>query len=307
MIDWSIKLLPKAALADATRLLEAACEFDEIRRVAEEKLFGDAADERLSSPLGAFIRGELVGLAVVSGPWIRLLAVAPGQRRRGIGSALLQASVERIQTQSRQARTMDQPGNYLSPGIDQRNTETIAWLEKRGFIKSGSACNLLIHLAENQRVSQAHFLRRKKAATDAGYSILRLEAAQIASTATMIEASFSAGWAFELRRAAQLQPPAAHVAVHLASGEVVAFAVHDGNNQGSGSFGPAGTWEAHRGQGLGAALLLACLLDIQSDGHSHAEVAWIGPRDFYDKIAGIASERHFTIMSKELTYEDDND
>jgi GNAT superfamily N-acetyltransferase len=202
---------------------------------------------------------------------------------------------------------MDQPGNYLSPGIDNRNTETIAWLERREFSKSGKACNLIIDLAANERVSEENLLKRKSSADDAGYRILRLPSKQVESTAAMVEAKFSVGWAFELRRAASASPAAVHVAVHGDSSEVVAFAVHDGNNQGSGSFGPAGTREQHRGQGLGAALLLACLLDIKGVGHCRAEVAWIGPRDFYDKIAGIESERHFTIMTKDLEHKDDND
>lgn len=76
--------------------------------------------------------------------------------------------------------------------------------------------------------------------------------------------------------------------------------LHDGNNAGRGWFGPTGTLPAHRGRGLGAALLLACLLDIQAAGHNYCQVAWIGPRAFYDKIAGIDNERHFTVLRKEL-------
>jgi GNAT superfamily N-acetyltransferase len=307
MSEWSIAPLPKGALADARRVLQEACAFDKAHLVAEEKLFGEAAGGLESSPLGAYVDGKLVGVAAVSDRWLRLLAVVPEHRGRGIGSGLLQASLKQIKTGSQQARTMDQPGNYLSPGIDKRNDQTIAWLQKRGFSTSGEACNLVISLTKNELVSEQHYLRRKSAAQDAGYRIQRLEAQQVSSSAALITANFSVGWVFEIRLAAQCSPPAVHVAVHQASGEVVAFAAHDGNNQGTGSFGPAGTLEPHRGQGLGAALLLACLLDIQAAGLAHAEVAWIGPRDFYDKIAGIESERHFTIMTKDLTHEDDND
>lgn len=292
--------LPISALPAAEALLADACAFDQAHRVAEEKLFAPGARGRSAEPLGAYRGDTLVAVACISERWLRLLAVHPEHRDQGIGTALLNACLQEISAHAKTARTMDQPGNYLSPGIDDRNHETIAWLAKRGFSKIGEACNLLIDLRDNDRVSQEHLNERQQAALAAGYDIARIRASQTEGTAAMLETSFSRGWAFELRRAARFEPAAVHLATERATQQVVAFAAHDGNNQGLGCFGPTGTLEAHRGQGLGAALLVACLLDIQASAHSHAEVAWIGPRDFYDKIAGIESERHFTVMSKEL-------
>ena len=34
--------------------------------------------------------------------------------------------------------------------------------------------------------------------------------------------------------------------------------------------------------------------------HQHCEVAWIGPRPFYEKVAGIAAERRFVVMTRSL-------
>ena len=79
-----------------------------------------------------------------------------------------------------------------------------------------------------------------------------------------------------------------------------AFAAHDGNNRGLGWFGPTGTWPAHRGKGLGEALLMACLVDVGAE-RSRCEVAWIGPRPFYDKVAGIVDDRHFVVLAKSLS------
>jgi hypothetical protein len=62
-----------------------------------------------------------------------------------------------------------------------------------------------------------------------------------------------------------------------------------------------GTWPAHRGRGLGAALLCACLVDVAAAGHERCEVAWIGPRHFYEQAAGVAGERRFVAMEKELS------
>jgi len=111
---------------------------------------------------------------------------------------------------------------------------------------------------------------------------------------------FGGAWPFELARALAHAPaPAVHVATAADSGAYCAFAAHDGNNMGLGWFGPTGTWPAHRGQGLGEATLMACLVDVAAE-HARCEVAWIGPRPFYEKVAGIASERRFIAMAKDL-------
>ena len=97
------------------------------------------------------------------------------------------------------------------------------------------------------------------------------------------------------RRELARATPGVHVV--LKDGHYCAFAAHDGNNMGLGWFGPTGTWPAHRGQGLGEALLVACLVDVAAE-HERCEVAWIGPRPFYEKVAGIALDRHFVVLKK---------
>jgi hypothetical protein len=84
------------------------------------------------------------------------------------------------------------------------------------------------------------------------------------------------------------------------AGELAAFAAHDGNNSGLGWFGPAGTLDPHRRRGLGEALLVACLVDVAATGLAQCTVAWVGPRDFYERAAGIAGERRFVVLGKDL-------
>ncbi len=198
-----------------------------------------------------------------------------------------------------EARVLDQPGNYLSPGIDAHNTEASGWLQRRGYRVHGSATNLLLPLEGNSRVSQTQFEARVDRCAEEGYRIARLADSHLEEVCAIVSTTFSEGWAFELRRA-HTASRGVHVATHLASSSFAGFAAHDGNNAGLGWFGPTGTMEAHRGRGLGAALLLACLRDVDKAGHAVCQVAWIGPRAFYDKIAGIERERHFTTMRKEL-------
>ena len=135
-----------------------------------------------------------------------------------------------------------------------------------------------------------------RASSTRGYEVRRAEAGEAAALAAAIAAEFGGAWPFETVRA--LDGGGVHVAVK--DGEYAAFAAHDGNNQGLGWFGPAGTWSSHRGRGLGEALLLACLRDVAA-AHPQCEVAWIGPRRFYEQSAGVAGERRFTVLTKDLT------
>ena len=111
---------------------------------------------------------------------------------------------------------------------------------------------------------------------------------------------FSPAWAFEVERALEFEPSGVHIALRREDGDLAAFAAHDGNNQGLGWFGPGGTFEAHRRRGLGEGLLVACLVDIANAGLSTCTVAWIGPRGFYERAAGVRSDRFYTVMRKDL-------
>ncbi|HEY1552287.1 MAG TPA: GNAT family N-acetyltransferase [Kofleriaceae bacterium] len=282
-------------LAEATRVLAASCAFDRAAEVAREKLFG-AGPVGTPHAFAAYEGDVLVGVAGVCARWLRVLAVDPSARRRGIGSELL-ATCERHARDGGEPRlrALDQPGNYLAPGIDERNAETIAWLAKRGWQRNGDArCNVLIDVHNNPRVTQARADELADAARARGYEIRRAVAGEAALLAA-VGAGFGGAWPFELACALEHSPAGVHVA--LKAGVYCAFAAHDGNNRGLGWFGPTGTWPEHRGQKLGEALLVACLVDVARD-HDRCEVAWIGPRPFYEKVAGIAAERTFAAMAK---------
>jgi GNAT superfamily N-acetyltransferase len=289
--------IDRSSLAEATAVLAAACPFDRAAEVADEKLFG-AGPSGPSQPLGAWDGDAVVGIAAVAGNRIRVLAVVPAARRHGVGSALLDACGAAARTSGAATlRTLDQPGNYLAPGVDERNAETIGWLERRGWRRHPEPrVNVLIDVRGNPRVSAARAGELARAAAARGYQVRRAGAGEHALL-DAARAEFGGAWPFELERALGFDPPGVHVAVK--DGAYAAFAAHDGNNRGLGWFGPAGTWPAHRGLGLGEALLVACLVDV-ADRHPRCEVAWIGPRAFYDKVAGIAEDRRFVVLTRDL-------
>jgi GNAT superfamily N-acetyltransferase len=290
--------LDRSMLAAAAALLERACPFDRASVAAAEKLFGTAP--RIvemkevgvveAQPFGAWRDDDLVGIACVAGNRVRLIAVEPSARGRGVGTALLERC-----TTAGATRAVDQPGNYLAPGIDERNIDAIAWLERRGWTRSGEPrVNVLLDVRGNPRVTVERVETLSSAATAKGYEIRRARAGETALL-DAVAGEFGGAWPFELARALEFSPAGVHVA--LRDGAYCSFAAHDGNNAGLGWFGPTGTWPAHRGNGLGEVLLLACLVDVARD-HAQCEVAWIGPRPFYEKVAGIAAERRFIPMSR---------
>jgi mycothiol synthase len=282
-------------LGEATRVLAAACAFDRAAVVAREKLFG-AGPVGTPRAFGAYDADVLVGVAGVCGRWLRVLAVDPPARGRGVGSALLAACEQLARNGGEpRLRALDQPGNYLAPGIDERNVDSIAWLGKRGWHRDGDPrCNVLIDVRNNPRVTQARADELADAARARGYEIRRAHAGETALL-DAVATGFGGAWPFELARSLEHSPAGVHVA--LQAGAYCAFAAHDGNNRGLGWFGPTGTWPEHRGKGLGEALLVACLVDVARD-HDRCEVAWIGPRPFYEKAAGIVAERTFVAMIK---------
>jgi mycothiol synthase len=300
MVTFAIEPLERAHLDDARAVLAAACAFDDAAAVAEEKLFGEGA---YGSPSAWLARDagthDAIGVAAASARCVRVIAVVPAARGRGVGSALLaRAEDEMRAVLPTVVRALAEPANYLAPGIDERNTETIAWLERRGWTRGAERnTNVLIDVRGNPRVSAARADELADAARARGYEIRRARRDDVPMLPAAIGAEFGGAWPREVAHAINFDPPGVHLA--LRDGAFAAFAAHDGNNQGQGWFGPAGTWPAHRGQGVGEALLLACLVDVAA-AHAQCEVAWIGPRPFYEKAAGLAGERRFWPMTKTL-------
>jgi ribosomal protein S18 acetylase RimI-like enzyme len=264
--------------------------------VAEEKLFG-VSPAGPATVYGARDAGQLLGVAVVCGRWLRLLAVDPPARRRGAGSALLaRAAVDAAARGVRSLRTADQPGNYLTPGVDARDEETLAWLERRGFVKVGAPESWRVAIVGNGLVAESRAAGLEAELQARGYRIRRAAPDDGPALLAWIGARFSPAWAFEAERALELDPPGVYVG---AAGEgFAAFAGHDGNNRGLGEFGPAGTLPAHRGRGLGTALLLRALLDLAARGQQSAVIPWIGPGEHYRHAVGATPDRRFVVLER---------
>lgn len=78
------------------------------------------------------------------------------------------------------------------------------------------------------------------------------------------------------------QPVACFIAIE--NGRLLGFACYDATCR--NFFGPTGVLEPARGQGIGQALLLACLHAMREQGYAYAVIGGVGPADFYAKTVG---------------------
>lgn len=313
MPSLEIRELSGADVPAAQSLLSAALPHDRIGEVAREKLLSsNFRRDRFS--VGAFSpAGELLGVLAQAGRWIKLLAVLPSVQRQGIGTTLLSTAKSHLAQAGSHAtklRVGDHPGNYLSPGLDERYLGGQAFLRARGFAQVDKLLNLRAPVQDNPLVTTERLAALQRTANADGYTLRRATSADVEPLLDMVSNSFAPVWSFEVARAlgaplggeasesADVLPegPAVHIALD-GEGSVVAFAAHDGNNRGLGWFGPMGTLDRHRGHGLGEALLLACLLDV-SERPEGGVIAWVGPVGFYSRACGAVPDRRFVVFEE---------
>ncbi len=291
-----VAALVREDLAAVQPILEAAFPYDRIGVILEEKLLGPNGS-RAGTTLVAWEADEPAGLIAMAGRWIKLFAVDPAKRHQGVGRTLLDLARSWVRQRGGggKLRFMDHPGNYLSPGLDVREEAGRAWVARHGFRAASENVNLRVPLVDNPKVTEARGDELSAQASARGYDLRRVGRGERDLLLRVASEAFAPAWAFELGRAMGQDRPAVFAA--WKEGVPVAFAAHDANNSGLGWFGPAGTLTAHRGNGLGEALLIQCLLDVR-DRPEGGVIAWIGPRQFYEKAAGAVDDRRFVVYEE---------
>lgn len=258
----------------------------------DEKIWGDDDfDPRLA--LAATEDGELIGFVVgvlrrTRVGYVKLLAVERRHWRAGIGSALLEAVEERLASRGTTSiRLLESAPNYLTPGIDCRYREAIAFARACGYEKTGEARNLAVDLASA--------LPEPVVASDAG--IRRAMASDGPALCDFLDEHWPT-WNAEAGIALSNTPPTLHLA--LRNGRVTGFAAWDANNRGTGWFGPMGVAPGERRSGIGCVLLHRCLDDMRRQGHDAAVIAWVDNAPFYVRCAGAVPARTFVRLEKTL-------
>jgi GNAT superfamily N-acetyltransferase len=230
----------------------------DLAKVAEEKCFGDGFEGQPATR----VFGDFEGIAVTCGKHLRILAVDPERRGRGVGTALLRDA------ESRGAIVIAaEPGNYFTPGVSE---DVAAFLKKRGYVETARTQTLI-------------------AETSVGQALLPVPDRE--ATRHFIEKTFGPIWRFEAAKGST-------IFAMEDEGEIAGFSTHDANNKGLGFFGPTGIAESHRGRGLGRHLLLASLADLRRLGYDRVVIPWTDAIEFYRKTCGARIEHRFVILRR---------
>ncbi|MDP4116687.1 MAG: GNAT family N-acetyltransferase, partial [Bacteroidota bacterium] len=219
--------------------------------------------------------------------FVKLLCVADSYRRQGIASSLYLQIEEIFKREGvAEIRVYDSVPNYFMPGIDPFYTEAICFFERRGFVKFNDTCNLLADLLNDTFDTG---LDEERLLKD---GILVKRACKEDKTMLMdfINKHFE-GWAGEVTSSFNNSPKTIFIAVQ--NDEVIAFSAHEGNNKGTGWFGPMGTNPGIRKKGVGGVLLKKCLKDLKEMGFVKAIIPWVGPIPFYMHYANAKVNRIF--------------
>lgn len=271
------------------------------RKLFAEKTTGDPSFHP-SFLFCAEVGEELAGFAMAA-VWrspetlrgsVKLLAVAPEHRRKGIGSALLEAVEKRLLERKVEAiRIAETSPNYLTPGLDVRYTPGWVFVQKHGYEKIGETFNLDVDLTTEDWSTE----EKEKALAEEGITVRRAEEPDRPALETLLDTHWP-GWHGEVARALQNDP----ISLHLAARDeiILGFSAYDANNLDTGWFGPMGTTPEARGLGIGSVLLRRCLHDQKEQGHEKATIPWVGPVGFYAHHAGAVIARVFHRFEKKI-------
>jgi len=287
----------------AASSLDQWWEYDNMNpELLREKLEGDPlADPELC--LSAWHKGQMVGFLFAvrrdireqAYGYVKLLGVHPNFRRMKIATRLYQLAEKRLAGKGAGViRIYDVPLNYLMPGIDPRYTPALCFAWKMGFKQFGEAVNMISELAPLNLSTKVEEEKLEKQ----GVTIRRALPEDKPLLMDLLSGEWEL-WKNEVQMAYADNPPSVHVA--FIDGKLRAFSVHNGNNKGTGWFGPMGTHPDMRGKGVGSILLKHCLDDMRRQGHKSAIIPWVAPVAFYSHYVNARINRVFWRMEKVLT------
>jgi len=245
-------------------------------------------------------QGELVGLAAGVYPArveglgaVRWLGAQPGPSREIALRQLLEELAFRLRSRGAlEVHLFATPPHYLRPGVDIRETGLIATLQGLGWEHSATHFNMTCDLAGWASPGQRAIFGEVD-----GYRVRRADPGDREALRGLMEREWAVGWLDATMLGFGHDPVGVFVAEK--GGELVGFSAYE-VDQCLGSFGPTGVAPMHRGHGLGARLLWACLDDLQKKGRAECQIGWVGPIGFYHRACGAVLGPAYWMMSRTL-------
>jgi len=235
----------------------------------------------------AFIQGIVRNRADGKAGYIKLLCVDSNERRKGYARELYENVEHKIGRKGvKSIRVFESHPNYFMPGIDPLYTEAICFFERLGYKKIGDTSNLAADLSLQNFDTG---IEETKLASE-GILFRRATMGDQKQIFDWLQIKFPA-WIGEVSETFKNKP----ITLFLCEldRKLMAFSAHEGNNKGTGWFGPMGTDTVLRGKGIGGILFKKCLKDMKEIGFVKAIIPWVGPISFYMHYANSKVERVF--------------
>jgi GNAT superfamily N-acetyltransferase len=215
------------------------------------------------------------------GAHIRLLAVDPDARGRGLGRELLGAAEEWARSAGHTSLvTGADPPYFLWPGVPSTETALLCLLERRRYARAETNFNMDVDLHALPEDPGGH----------------RLATAADRDEVDVWMSTHWANWRLEVLRALEKGN------LVIARGEggggpVTAFCAFEVNRR--GGLGPVAVRPDLMGRGMGKGVLLGALHELRRRGAESVSVLWVGPVVPYAMVGGQVSDVFF-VYRKEL-------
>ncbi len=243
---------------------------------------------------------EQVGLRPEDG-FITAFGVHPEFRKKGVGGALMENSLEFFKKRDRK-KILVAPytPNYFVPGIDKdAYADGVRFFQKSGFVEYMEA------IAMDAPISKFEIdpvvLKKEAQLKAEGIEVRPFRRDDILDYLNFQATLMPGPWLEDARRnlvdftRGMFQEDCIFLAVD--KGRVIGFCQYEGDH-----FGPFGVSDDYQGKGIGSVLLAKTLYQMRIKGYHCAWVLWTGMRaaqGVYGRL-GFTITRRMAIMKKEL-------
>lgn len=236
--------------------------------------------------------------------WITAFGVVPEWRRKGVGSALLDAGERFVREQGRkEVLVSPYAPNYFWPGVDPNAyREAVRFLERRGYQTLYTPVAMdkrLVGFAVPQEIEALQAER-----VGEGYHFGPLTPEYIYDVIEFANQAFNPDWGRAIREAIRDGVPLEQCLIAADERRrIVGFALFGGYDGILERFGPFGVDPSQRGKGLGKILLYRTLEAMRARGAHGAWFLWTGEATAAGQLylkAGFEITRSFRVMKRQL-------
>ncbi len=232
-------------------------------------------EQQPAAVMGDPSTGVVATVECDDGPHVRLLAVDPAARGRGLGHALLQAAEDWARAAGHKSLiTGADPPYFLWPGVPSTETALLCLLERRHYGRAETNFNMDVDLRTLPDDPGGHGLAT---AADEG-------------EVDEWMATHWSNWRPEVLRALRK----GNLVIARGEGDdgpVTAFCAFEVNRR--GLLGPVAVRPDLMGRGMGKGVLLGALHELRRRGADSVSVVWVGPVVPYAIVGGRVSDVFF--------------